>query len=358
MKIPLHSICVNFGKDITFPEASLNAAKIYHELNNRHHRTGLEAIATDDLINRIGIGLRLGERIFVNAESIEAKQRHQFIERLLTFGAPIYNCCINDDLVSYRGTENIDVNAMNLVQHNVEDDLSTRFNGITVVGDVHGMLTPLKSAIAWAQSRNHYMVFVGDILDYGPDSLAAIDEVYKLVMNGNAMLITGNHERKIMRWMDGYRVKLSDGNRVTTMDIMGLSPAARSTWGGRFSALYQRSRVIQSIGNLTFAHAAVAPSYWATGQVTENVEHMAFFGEMATRSGESVSMYNWIDHIPSGHTAIVGHNIRSRAHPVSFKNKKDGTALFLDTGSGKGGRLSSACFRFEKTIKLKNFNIY
>ena len=53
------------------------------------------------------------------------------------------------------------------------------------------------------------------------------------------------------------------------------------------------------------------------------------------------SIYNWVDEIKKGHTAYVGHAYLDLVNPVTKSGKLGGEAIFVDTGSGKEGSLSS-----------------
>lgn len=376
--IPLHSVSFAFGENDAarlrvmekFPSSEwIIPRNVLHEIAGPHYRNSVDHILRDEIEHRITIALRLGKRIIIDAEGLDRKTRIFLIERVIAIGVPVFALvCSEAENLSYRGAEIVDARAndFELVQplpfDGAAEYLSASYRGITAIGDVHGAQNSLLSSLTWARRRGHYIVLSGDVVDYGPGSLEVADEVYRLVTRGEATLVTGNHERKIMRWLDGYRVRLSDGNRVTTMGLMGLSDAARTKWAGRFRGLFQNSRLVQRIANLTFAHAAVHPQLWQSEEISPTVENLAFFGEIdetKSRSDRPISSYRWTDAIPAGHFAVVGHNIRSRQFPVLQTNPRGGNALFLDTGSGKGGKLSSADFRFiEEGLKLENFNIY
>ena len=80
-----------------------------------------------------------------------------------------------------------------------------------IVGDVHGMAATLRSLLdmlGYERSRGHYrhpegrrLVFVGDIIDRGPDPLGCLDLVASLVDRGEALMILGNHELNAMHYM-------------------------------------------------------------------------------------------------------------------------------------------------------------
>jgi hypothetical protein len=86
--------------------------------------------------------------------------------------------------------------------------LAPLFEGpIDVVGDIHGeilALDALLTALGYDQSGEHRngrrLVFVGDLVDRGPDSPAVVDRVMSLVDRGLAQCVLGNHELNVLRW--------------------------------------------------------------------------------------------------------------------------------------------------------------
>lgn len=81
------------------------------------------------------------------------------------------------------------------------------FDGpIDVVGDVHGEIEPLRELLAQLgyessgrHPENRRLVFVGDLGDRGPDSPAVFELVRKLVGQGLAQCVLGNHELNLLR---------------------------------------------------------------------------------------------------------------------------------------------------------------
>jgi len=77
---------------------------------------------------------------------------------------------------------------------------------IDVVGDVHGecgALFQLLDRLGYDGEGNHLegrrLVFVGDLVDRGPDSVRVVDFVRKLHSKGRAQMVLGNHELNLMR---------------------------------------------------------------------------------------------------------------------------------------------------------------
>ncbi len=81
------------------------------------------------------------------------------------------------------------------------------FSGpVDIVGDVHGEFAGLQSLLdllGYDADGNHpegrRLVFVGDLVDRGPDSVSVLRTVMRLVRSGNAQAVLGNHELNLLR---------------------------------------------------------------------------------------------------------------------------------------------------------------
>lgn len=242
---------------------------------------------------------------------------------------------------------------------NLLDDIKARgYQGVLAVGDVHGVAESLKSAQEWAVARNLFTMFLGDVVDYGPDPLECVERVYDMVTRGKAAMVIGNHERKIERWLEqvkrgDVKVRLSEGNKVTTKAIEALSFDARRRFEFKFKALLGFARHHWLVGRTMFVHGSGEPEMFNinTPRLVGKHETSALFGEVDNSvqraDGYPNRVYNWVDRIPAGHQIIVGHDIRNTIKPLLSDGKAGGMALFMDTGCGKGGRLTTADLLFE-----------
>lgn len=75
--------------------------------------------------------------------------------------------------------------------------------GFDIIGDIHGCaetLQVLLDKMGYAQCNGVYQhptrmaIFVGDVIDRGPNIPAALELVYRMVTNNQAMIVLGNHE--------------------------------------------------------------------------------------------------------------------------------------------------------------------
>lgn len=346
-------------------------------------RPDLRSMFMMELERLIETKLALGQRVVVDVPDMRRDHRVSLARMAMNRGHNTFylvdDLSIRRDLLrGDRIAEVVDLNQSQaeVVQPLPDNDFFTQvqargYDGVTVVADIHGMMNPLRNAISWARSRNHFLLFLGDLLDYGIDTLEVIEEVYQLVIRGEAEALMGNHERKIFRYLNQVQkngsshIRLSEGNKVTVGRIDSLSRFDYERWVSRFRALVNMMRNHRVSHNFIFAHGAVLPEMWSmTGnRLHGEFEEVTLFGEVddsVKRSdGFPNRVYNWVDLLKPNQVAIVGHDIRSDFKPFEQLNKDGGKAIFLDTGCGKGGHLSTLDIRFSGTsARVENFNVH
>ncbi len=67
---------------------------------------------------------------------------------------------------------------------------------VTFIGDVHGQYRQLQELLPQCCGE---IIFVGDLIDRGPDSRLVIDCVAELCQQGKARCVLGNHEYQLLR---------------------------------------------------------------------------------------------------------------------------------------------------------------
>lgn len=79
-------------------------------------------------------------------------------------------------------------------------------SSLDIIGDIHGELGALQSLLKKLDYDDHgrhpegrRLVFVGDLVDRGPDSPGVLRAVMRMVEVGNAQCILGNHELNALR---------------------------------------------------------------------------------------------------------------------------------------------------------------
>lgn len=375
-KIPLHSLVLMVGPRSEERTSLLNRFSSHDIVSPYQIRLGLTGdlrrdvtpLAFRHINNWIQTKLELGERVVVDAKHYRKADRVALTQIAQKLGVPIYYIVVeipeedSADILRGDGVANvidIRMDDFSPVQKIVSDNLlgeivDRGFSGAIAVADIHGMVESLKGAIEWAQTRNLFMVFLGDVIDYGPHPLECVELVYGVVTRGRGIMIMGNHERKIHRWLEqdaanDVRLKLSEGNRVTTDAIQHLRFDERRKFETKFNALMHLSYQHLVAGKTLFVHGGAEPEMFENNEcrLSGKYETIALFGEVDQNrrfldDGKPNRIYSWVDRIPAGHQVLVGHDIRSTVIPLQVQGESGGTAVFMDTGSGKGGRLTTA----------------
>lgn len=234
------------------------------------------------------------------------------------------------------------------------------YSGITVIPDVHGSLSSLLDAVTWAKRRNHFVLFLGDVIDFGPKPFECIDIAYDLVMNNRAAFVLGNHERKIKSWLtvpENKRNKLflSDGNMTTINLIKRMSENDKNQTVNKFLAFLHHSKIYVNIDNVYFAHACIPPSVFGDFDMSNRDRLSVTLGYKT--SEEDFNSEAWVSEIPKDTLVIVGHDPKSTVAPVTLTNTNNGQAVFVDTGCGKGGVLTTADLKYENNRwHIENYN--
>lgn len=210
---------------------------------------------------------------------------------------------------------------------------------LRVVGDVHGDAT----AFAYAAATDRFVVQLGDLVDYGPDSAGALRIMFELIDAGRGLFLLGNHDLKLARALSGHAVRIG-AELADTMRQLDPALAARAVQEIERAPAWLRS------GEKLFVHGGFhtkmleqGPEPARTGRLHGPLAR-ALFGEPTGRiqpDGYPERSLAWVDRIPAGLTVYCGHDNRSfDGRPYVRRGALAGIAIFLDTGAGKGGHLS------------------
>lgn len=93
------------------------------------------------------------------------------------------------------------------------------------IGDIHGYFDELqimKKKLGynddWSHPDNRKMVFLGDLCDRGPKSKEVMLDVLPAVRDGRALMVMGNHDDKLRRYLKGNPVTPFDKSVTYAMD--------------------------------------------------------------------------------------------------------------------------------------------
>lgn len=244
-----------------------------------------------------------------------------------------------------------------------------KFKGLLVIGDLHADHYALQRAIGYAEEHNLFLLSLGDLVDRGEHPYEVISLMYERMLQGKAGLTVGNHDDRFRRYYehlhgDGSLGTFRDDARKTIDDV---GPIRFQEFIKMYYELQTTdvfSSHVHTFDNLVFVHAASHPTIWDSWRKYDSAAKARFlYGETTGRTDEDgfpERLYNWIEEIPSDRTVIVGHDrkpIFNKAivDPLVRVNAKGGTAVFIDTGCGKGGFLSGAVVLYDNTFTIHEY---
>lgn len=175
-------------------------------------------------------------------------------------------------------------------------------------------------------------VFVGDLVDRGPDSVGVIKLVLSMVKQGCGLMVPGNHDEKLYKKVQGREVQLNHGLAETWEAMSKESPEFIELWRRFYESL--PGHVLLDRGRLAVAHAGVKELM--IGRAHGRIRAFAMYGETSGEIDEFglPVRYPWaLDY--RGRTSIVyGHT------PVPEAEWLNET-IDIDTGCVFGGKLTA-----------------
>jgi len=216
---------------------------------------------------------------------------------------------------------------------------------VCVVGDLHGradlleqMLTRIAQQPGQGKTR---IIFVGDIIDRGPDSAGVLARVSALCRADpdRVVCLMGNHERMLLDFLADparYGPRWIAAGGGETLASYGLSPWARRQGAQAMHSLAADLRaalpadmldwlttlpLIWHTGTLAVTHAGADPKVPLEAQSAQRLLWGARKRERPLRNDDI-----WVAH---GHTIVA-------------KPEATGQRIAVDTGAWRSGRLSAA----------------
>jgi protein phosphatase len=245
-----------------------------------------------------------------------------------------------------RSVEEVDTAV--IVREKLLNDFRDRRGPFDVIGDVHGCRAELERLLEdlgyhfdrdstgrpvdASHPAGRTAVFVGDLVDRGPDSPGVLRLVMGMVSGGHALAVPGNHENKLVRALDGADVKVSHGLEETLAQLGEESSEFRSQV--RQFCYDLVSHLVLDDGRLVVAHAGLKEAY--QGRASGRVRSFALYGDTTGETDEFGLPVRlpWANDYRGSAMVLYGHTPTPDAVWVN-------NTMCLDTGCVFGGRLTA-----------------
>ena len=209
-----------------------------------------------------------------------------------------------------------------------------------IIGDIHGCRSELEILLEKLgydpATRRHpdgrKIVFLGDLVDRGPDIPGVLRIAMEMVEAGNAICVPGNHEMKLLRKLRGRDVQITHG-LAESLEQLEREPVEFVEGAAKFIDGLVSHYVLDG-GRLVVAHAGMKAAMQGRG--SGKVREFALFGETTGETDEFglPVRYNWAAEYRGNAMVVYGHT------PVPEPEWLNRT-INIDTGCVFGGKLTA-----------------
>lgn len=237
-----------------------------------------------------------------------------------------------------------------------------------IIGDIHGcfdelceLLTTLGYIITHiphtlenhgfsiSHPQGRIAVFVGDLVDRGPDSPNVLRIVMSMVNSGSAYCVPGNHDVKLQKFLNNRKVQIKNGLEMTVQQLEQESPEFKSTVATFLHELI--SHYIFDDGKLLVAHAGLKEQL--QGRASAAVRDFCLYGETTGETDEYglPVRHNWAAEYQGMTKVVYGHTPVVRAEWLN-------RTIDIDTGCVFGGALTALRYPEEELVSVQAKKVY
>ncbi len=235
-----------------------------------------------------------------------------------------------------------------------------------IIGDVHGCFDELEALlkelgysieravdgdhpfkIAHAEGRK--AVFLGDLVDRGPNVPDVLRLVMSMTAQGSALCVPGNHDIKLMRKLRGKDLRITHGLAESLAQLEREPPEFSLEVAAFIDDLV--SHYVLDGGSLVVAHAGLKESLQGRGSGA--VREFALFGE-TTGETDTYGLpvrYPWAQEYRGRAAVVYGHT------PVPDAEWLNNT-ICVDTGCVFGGNLTALRWPERQVVSVKAAHTY
>jgi protein phosphatase len=193
------------------------------------------------------------------------------------------------------------------------------------------------------------VVFVGDLVDRGPNIPGVLRLVMGMVEAGAALCVRGNHDDKLLRKLLGHEVRLTHGLEASVTQLAAEPPEFVDRVRTFLDSL--PSHFVLAGGKLVVAHAGLIAEL--QGRVSGVVREFALYGDVTGKKDVygMPERRNWAAEYHGHSTVVYGHTPVAAAEWVN-------RTINIDTGCVFGGALTALRYPEQVLVSLPALKTY
>jgi protein phosphatase len=256
-----------------------------------------------------------------------------------------------------------EVSAVTITRQPLWNNLKHEHGPFDIVGDIHGCYDELLALLAQLGYRiengsegpnafppaGRKAIFLGDLVDRGPRIPDVLRLVMRMVTDGTALCVPGNHDMKLMRKLKGRDVQLTHGLADSIAQLDPETPEFKQQVIRFLDDLV--SHYVLDDGNLVVAHAGMKAEMQGRG--SGKVRDFALYGETTGETDDYglPVRYNWAAEYRGKAIVVYGHT------PVAEPEWLNRT-INIDTGCVYGGKLTALRYPERELLSVPALRTY
>ena len=231
-----------------------------------------------------------------------------------------------------------------------------------MIGDVHGCAAELRALLerlgyepnleqggALTHPAGRKAIFLGDLVDRGPDVPGVLRMAMAIASAGSALVVPGNHEVKLLKKLRGRNVQITHGLAESVEQLTAEPPEFSEQAAAFIDGLV--SHYVLDDGKLVVAHAGMRQEL--QGRASSRVREFALYGETTGETDEFglPIRYNWAAEYRGKATVVYGHT------PVPIAEWFNNT-INIDTGCVFGGQLTALRYPERELVSVPARQMY
>jgi protein phosphatase len=243
-----------------------------------------------------------------------------------------------------------------------------------IIGDVQGCLDELhqllgqlgyleNSSQVWRHPDKRRVIFLGNLVNRGPNSLGVLQLVARMVKAGQALYVQGNHCNRFYRYINGHHTALDQGLETTVAEFMALPTPERAEIAALVKDLIGTAPpyLLLDNGKLAVAHAGLKDTM--LGRLSDRIFYFCLYGHTTNSTNvkaalersteEIVVAENWAEHYRGKPLIAYAQAPKAATGPEIHNN-----TVNLDQGCVFGGRLTAMCYPERSFVQVKAAHSY
>ena len=253
-----------------------------------------------------------------------------------------------------------EIEAAEIVRQKLWNNRKDEHGPFDIIGDIHGCFDELVMLLEklgykkdhsriYAHPEGRKVIFLGDLCDRGPKNTDVLRLVMAMTAAGSALAVPGNHDVKLLKYLNGKKVQFSHGFDRTAAELEAESEQFREEVRTFISGLV--SHYVLDEGKLAVAHAGLKEEYIGRGSM--RVRDFCLYGE-ATGETDEFGLpvrLDWAADYRGRAVVVYGHTPQPEVQSVN------GT-FCIDTGCVFGGSLTAMRYPEKELVSVPALEQY